>query len=141
VTIQAHANAVLALLNAAPGVPALTVLDGSVPQDTEPPYVLVYMSDRTPGAADAPDSTPLQGNSDRLVTTVYCHCVGGDAIAARAVAQRVRGALLNVTPTVSGRTCWPIRADEDQPPRRDETTGRVVMDLVSMYRLESVPST
>jgi hypothetical protein len=141
VTIQAHANAVLALLNAASGTPALTVLDGSVPQGTNRPYVLVYLSDRTPGAADAADSTPLQGDSDRLVTTVYCHCVGADAIAARAVAQRVRGALLNVTPAIAGRVCWPIRSTEDQPPQRDETTGPVVMDLVSMYRLESVPAT
>lgn len=140
-TVQAHADAVLALLNAATGTPALTVLDGSVPQGAALPYVLVYLSDRTPGAADVPDSTPLQGDSDRLVTTIYCHCVGGNAKAARAVAQRVRGALLNVTPAIAGRICWPIRADEDQPPQRDETTGPVVMDLVSMYRLESVPAT
>ena len=70
----------------------------------------------------------------------YCHCAGGNQIAARAVAQRVRAALLDVTPTVTGRKCWPIRREAGQLVDRDESTGLLVMDGVSVYRLESVPA-
>lgn len=136
---QAHADAILALLAAAPGgPPALVVYDGKIP---DPPtvaatkYVLVYLSTTTP------TGTSLTSDQDRAVTRAYCHCVGADAIAARAVAGRVAAALLNVKPTITGRVCWPIRDDNSGgPPDRDETTGTLVMDQVAVYRLESLPA-
>lgn len=136
-TVQAHADAVLALLRAAPGLPSLVVHDGKVPDGAGPPYVLVYLHAETP---ELSDSRSVQGRSERFVLNVYCHSVGGAASASRAVAQRVRGALLDVTPTIGGRRCWPIRHTESQPPRRDESTGPLVMDQVDVYRLESVPA-
>lgn len=132
--IQAHADAYLALLRADT---ALTVCDGSVPQGTVPPYVLVYLADDDP---ENPDSRSLVGGSARYLVRAYCHCVGGDQIAARAVAQRVRARLLDVVPVVAGRLCFPIRREYSVPPQPDETTGTVVMDAVSVYRLESVPA-
>ena len=133
---QAHADAVLGLLaDAPPASPALVVLDGQVPDGTEPPYVLVYPSTTTP------TGTSLTSDQDRAVTRFYCHCVGADAKAARAVAGRVAAALLNVTPTITGRVCWPIRDDDaGAPPDKDETTGVLVMDQLAVYRLESVPT-
>lgn len=135
---QLHADAILALLAAAPGSPALVVYDGKVPDPptvASPPYVLVYLATTTP------TGTSLTSSQDRAVTRAYCHCVGADAKAARAVAGRVHAALLNAKPTITGRVCFPIRDDDSGgPPDRDETTGVLVMDQVSVYRLESVPS-
>lgn len=138
-TIAAHAQAFLGLLDADNSPPPLVVLDGAVPSGQNPPYVLVYMTVQTVGATTAADSTDLTMDSSRVVLTGYCHCVGGSSLASRYVATRVETALLNVRPTISGRACFPIRHEESQPPRRDETTGVLVMDLVDVYRLESVP--
>ncbi len=135
---QLHADAILGRLAAAPPVsPPLTVYDGAVPprpEDREPVYVLVYFYTTRPGG------TSLTSDSDRAVTRAICHCVGPNAIAARAVAGRVAAALLDARVTIPGRVCWPIRDDGTaQPPRRDETAGTLVMDAVVTYRLESVP--
>ncbi|MBX6358154.1 MAG: hypothetical protein IRZ05_20185 [Micromonosporaceae bacterium] len=132
--IQAHADAILDLLRADPD---LNVHDGHVPDGSEPPYVLVYIADSDP---EQSNSHSLTAESERHVMWAYCHCVGANQIAARAVAQRVRAALLDVTPTIPGRVCWPIRREEGQPADRDESTGQVVVDLVDVYRLESVPA-
>lgn len=142
-TIQAHANAVLGLL-VPPNVTA-TVLDGAVPKAIPPaqpqarPYLLVYMYLMTPDGVQAPDKVSLNFDSDVVDFWIYCHCVGDDAAAARAVSAQARLALLNVTPTVAGRTCFPIRWREGQPPRRDEETGDLVMDQVDIYGFTSVP--
>lgn len=134
-------NAILALLAAAPPAsPPLVVYDGVVPVvppalPPSPPYVVVYFSTTTP------EGTSLTSTSDRAVTRAFCHCVGADAIAARAVAGRVHAALLDVVPAIAGRVCWPLRDDNSgSPPDRDETLGPLVMDQVVVYRLESLPA-
>lgn len=138
-TIQAHANAVLGLL-VAPSVPATTGLhDGAVPVGAARPYILVYFYLMTPDGLAAPDAVALTFDSDVVDLWVYCHCVGDNATAARAVSAQARAALLNVTPTVSGRVCFPIRQRESQPPQRDEETGALVMDQVDVYAFRSVP--
>lgn len=130
---QEHANIMLALLAAAPGATPLVVYDGKVPLNPSPQYVLVYFS------TTAAPSTSLSSRSDRAVTRAFCHCVGPDATGARAVAGRVHDALVDVVPVVAGRVCFPIRDDNSgAPPDRDETTGPLVMDQVSVFRLESV---
>jgi hypothetical protein len=134
--IDEHATAILALLDADNAPPALVVLDGKVPNGVVPPYVLVYFADNDPELAD---STPLTGRSERYVLRAYCHSVGGSGQAARMVADRVRTALLDVTPTVTGRSCWAIRREDGQPTQRDESTGTPVMDKIDVYRIESVP--
>lgn len=135
-TIQAHADAVLGLLRAVVGLTVYPEPDSiaQVPDGAEPPYVSVYVTTRY-------DLGPsLAAASSRAVTTVTAHCVGGNAIAARAVAQMVSGALLDVKPTIAGRSCYPIRQDPvDGPPRPDESTGHPVMDLIQQYRLETLP--
>lgn len=138
-TIQAHVNAVLALLDADNTAPPLVVLDGVVTAGIAPPYVLVYVTVGTPDGEMTPDKVSLTLDSDVIDLRAYCHCVGGNAAASRAVATRVRTALLNITPTVTGRSCFPIRWREGQPPQRDETTGTTVMDLVDVYGFTSVP--
>lgn len=132
---QAHADAFLGLLQADTD---LVVYDGKVPDlpaVVAKQYVLLYFDTTTP------EGTSLTGEQDRAITRAYCHCVGADAKASRAIAGRVAARLLNAVVSVAGRVCWPIRDDgSGGPPDRDETTGVQVMDGVSVYRLESVPS-
>lgn len=136
--IQDHADAFLALLRAAPG-PALAVHDGAVPPEGTPPYALVYFYVETPDGLAAADKVPLTFNSDVLECWAYVHCVDTTAVGARAVSGRVRSAVLNVTPVVTGRTCFPIRWRQGQPPQRDESTGPLVMDQVDTYGWTSLP--
>jgi hypothetical protein len=135
--IAEHAAALIALLDAVNDSPALVVYDGKVPNGTGAPYVLVYVDDTDPEFAD---SRPLTGASQRYVMRATCHSVGANALAARMVADRVRTALLDVVPTVTGRTCLPIRREDGQPVDRDETTGIAVFDKVDVYRVESIPA-
>lgn len=130
-----HAAAVLALLNAVDDPPPLNVYDGKVPSDVNPataPYVLAYF-DKTSRDVN------FAGRSHELVLGITCHSVGGSARAARMVADRVEAALLDITPTVAGRKCYPIRFDSGTPPQRDEETGASVFDQVDIYVLRSVP--
>lgn len=140
-----HAQLALDLLRADV---ALTVYDGVVPNPTlaplEPvdaaptPYVLVYAVVSRP-ADMAGAANTLDGRSATFLVRWYCHCVGASASAARIVAGRVRAALLDVRPTLTGRTCGMIRQDGSMAPQRDESTGRVVMDAVSIYSLVTTP--
>jgi hypothetical protein len=135
--IQDHADAFLALLRADA---ELTVHDGAVPDDGDPPYALVYFYVETPDGLVAPDKVPLTFNSDVLECWGYVHCVGANAVRARAVSGRVRSALLNKTLVIAGRECFPIRWRQGQPPQRDETTGPLVMDQVDVYSFTSIPA-
>lgn len=139
--INAHADAFIALLDADNVDPPLVVFKGGIPKNVDPapnpPYVVVYFADTDPESAE---SRSLAGRSQRFVQRAYVHCVGGNATAALAVAQRVRAALLDAVPTITGRQCFPIRREDSQPPRRDESTGQPVQDRVDTYRLESLPA-
>lgn len=130
---QALANAGLALLTADV---SLVVFDGTVPNPTpSPPYCVVYTTVNRP-SEDLDNSG--DGRSRVWSAAWIVHAVGGNAAAARAVAQRVRTALLDVTPVIAGLSCGRIRMDPDSPPpEKDETTGAVVMDAVSTYRLKA----
>lgn len=136
-TIQAHANAFLDRLRTDA---QLKVFDGAVDKGATPPYALVYLTFWTPDGELAPDKVPLTFNSDVVELRGYCHCVGANAVAARAVAQRVRAALLNQRLTIAGRACFPIRWKDGNPDQRDETTGVLVMDQVDVYGFTSVPA-
>jgi hypothetical protein len=151
--VQDLADAFLALLSDAPGGPPdLKVFDGEVSADAlvgggtfdpDPPYALVYFYVETPDGLQAPDAVNLTGDSDVIDAWAYIHCVGADpqaARAARAVAGRVRSAILNRTLTVPGRSCFPIRWREGQPPSRDEDLGPAVFDQVDVYAFRSVPA-
>lgn len=137
-TFDAHAAVVLARLRSS-GSPALTVHDGKVPGSPALPYVLVYFTLITPAAELAPDKVALTFDSDVLDLQVYCHEVGSTAASPRALATRVRAALLNWTPTVSGRACFPVRHVDSYQPQRDESTGVAVFSHVDVYQLVTVP--
>jgi hypothetical protein len=134
-TLQDHADAVLNLLRADV---LLTVYDGQVTGAADH-YVLVYTLRQLPGADLAPDKTPLTGDTVTVDMRFYCHCVGVDAVAARAVQGRVQAALADVTPSVAGRACFPIRWVEGEQQQRDEETLGLIVDAVDVYSLVSVP--
>lgn len=126
---QTFAAAGLALLTADV---TLKTLDGVVPAGQLPPYALVYTTLSRP-SEDLDNA--FDGRTRVWVARWIVHCVGDDAAGSRAVAQRVRTQLLDVRPVVTGLVCGPIRMETDaQPPQRDETTSRVVMDSVVTYR-------
>lgn len=137
--LQDHANVFLAFLDADNAAPALVPLDGLVPGDQLPPYVLLYFAFRTPTGADEPDKVALEATSDVLHTTAYCHSVGETPVSARAIAARTRAALLGRFPTVAGRACFPITHEDGPPMTRDESTGDPVFDQVDVYRFTSLP--
>lgn len=126
---QALVNAGLDRLNADAG---LAVYDGRVPDEAVPPYALVYSSVEWP--ADLPDHALTNASTQARVRWIV-HCVGSDGIGSRAVAQRVRTQWLNFRPVVSGLSCGLVKNVESNPPTRDESTGRLVIDLVTTYEL------
>lgn len=136
-TVGPHAQAFLTLLAAAPGSPALVVYDGVVPSPSPlPPYVVAYFTITTPDEA----AVGMEAVPDWVDCAAYLHCVGGNGAAARAVSGRVRGVLLGAQPTVAARSCSRIRHIDSQPPQRDESTGRLVFDLVDVYQFRSLPA-
>lgn len=133
-----HAVAILAALRAAPGLtvyPPANLAPGGemVPAGAAPPYVVAYIQ-----VSYALGPT-IDLVSSRGVARVTCHSVGATDTAARVVAGKVRTALLDVVPVIEDRKCWPIRYDDGQPPRNDESTGRRVVDQIDIYRLETLP--
>lgn len=130
---QAIVDAGLNLLRADTG---LTVYDGAVPDPLPDvnahPWVLVYTTVEWP--ADDPNGA-LDGLTGRAVARWYCHCVGANQQASRAVAQRVRTQLLDKRPAIAGMVAGLVRHEQDQPPIRDEVLGQVVIDSVHVYRL------
>jgi hypothetical protein len=132
-TVQAHADAILALLRADASLTVYPDASGKIPAGAAPPYVRVYMH------VERPLGPTMDMVSSRVVARAICHSVGANDIAARAVAQRVAARLLDVRPVIAGRTAWPIRHEQNQPPARDESTGTVVIDQVDVYRLETLP--
>lgn len=125
---ELHAQQGLAALIANPNL--LAVYDGKVPDSAPFPYVLVYTRVQWPRDGLGTSLSALQVTA---TATFTCHCAAESAAAARAVQGQVRSALLNFRPAITGRNCSPIKQDESLDPNRDETTGRLVMDAVSIY--------
>jgi hypothetical protein len=123
---------------------SLTVYPGGVPNLTPaaaPPYVVTRATVEWPPGAVG-DS--LAGLSRTPTVRWFCYCVGGgvsgatpeDAeIAARAVAQRVRAALLNKRLVIAGMNLGVIKQEQGAGvPTPTDTTGAPVMELVVVYR-------
>jgi hypothetical protein len=130
---EQHAQVGLQALAANPNI--AQVFDGVVPSPTpDPPYVMVYSKVAWPRDGLG---TSLTAQQVTVTTTYTCHCVGLTTPAARAVQQQVRISLLNFRPTIAGRNCSPIKQDDVLEPDRDESTGRLVMDAVSVFSFTS----
>ena len=132
-----HATAILGLLDANPLLTG-KVYDGALPTPRPSlPYVVVYLHiEQLPGEP----GNALDGVSAQVTLRATCHCVGGDAAAARAVGFQVKTALKDVTPTIADRSCGQIGQESTAPPVKDETTGVLVMDQVAVYKLITHPA-
>lgn len=135
-TAQLHATAVLGLLTGA----GLTVHDGAVPANPTYPYCVLYTN------SGNREATALTLTSAHQIYDVQVTSVGATAASARIYADKVNTALVDVTPTVSGRTCWPLRVEVSQTPQEDRDitlpgTATHPHYAVAVYRLASVPST
>lgn len=129
--IDAHIAAVRNLVDTVPNV---TVYDGGVPNSPTYPYVVLYGDQ---GAALANAYTEVSTyRSFRVQTTT----VAVNQPQARALAERVESALLDVRPAVTGRTCGPIRKEASQPVRRDDDVDPAVFYAVDIWLLTSVPA-
>jgi hypothetical protein len=128
---ELHAQAGLALLNANPDLAGIVYDDEKVPPGATR-YVRVFTHIERPRGHQG---NRLRGTSDTFVTRWYCHCVGINDTSARAVAMQVRSSLLDVRPTIAGRSCDKIIQEAAQPPRRDEKASPLIVDLVQVYRL------
>lgn len=132
-----HLNAFLGLLEADSG---LNPYHGIVPATPAARYALFYFYLETPGGLVAPDAANLTGDSDAIDAWAYVHSVGTTPESALVEAGRVRAAVLNKTPVVAARSCFPIRWDSGQPPQRNEDVpGGPVFDQVDVYSWRSVP--
>lgn len=135
---QAIVNAGLTLLRADSSYNSVCpTYDGMVPVGAKAPYRLVYSSLSRPGEGDV--DLAGDGRSRVWIVRWIVHNVasGADASGARAVAQRTRTQMLDQQPSIPGLNCGLIRLEDSQPPERDETTGVLVMDAVTVYRLKA----
>lgn len=132
--------AVLDLLEADANI---KVYDGRVPTDPTTgklpprPYVVVY---GPPDGAGTWAVDSLAGTSrwvDGVVTTTM---VGDSAESVRIVAKRVRAALLDVTPDITGRASFPIRHSSGLNVTRDDDVSPPVLYAVDRWLCQSVPA-
>jgi hypothetical protein len=135
-TAQAHAIAVLGLLTGA----GVTCHDGAVPANPAYPYAVLYINEGDH------EETDLTSASRQQAYDVQITAVGATAASARIYATKARAALVDVIPTVTGRTCWPVRKTSSQPVREDRDvtlTGTATHPFyaVDTYRVASLPST
>lgn len=133
---QAHIDAGMNLLRADTGLTVYPDPEGNTPLKPVPPYVRVYTSIENP---DGDPGNSLAGLSSTWITRWYCHCVGANEYAAGAMAMRVRVALLDVRPVITGRSCGLIRKEASTQATRDESTGSPVHDRTDVYRLRTEP--
>lgn len=108
------------------------VYEGVAPDEPATPYVLVYTQVTWP---DKGDGTNFDMVTNQCVTNWITYSVGSTETSARAVANRVRQLLVNVQPTITGRSCGRIQQTGASSPDRDERIGRLVYTLEATYTL------
>lgn len=129
--IRDHADAVLALLDA---VPNLRVYDTKSPEKAAPGYVVARFDS---GHRTRDGLLPVSG---RFTCVVTVYAVGEDADQCRLLAEAASGALLDVVPTVPGRSCFPIEHLVSQPTVRDDDVTAPQYYAIDQYQLASIPA-
>lgn len=97
----AHYEFVKGLLSTLPS--EITLYEGQVPDEPAFPYVVLRM------ATGDESVTHLCGTTDDADVWFYFTCVGLTDAAARVVARETRARVLDVRPSITGRSCGPIR--------------------------------
>ncbi len=131
--LRDHVNAVMALLA---GDPNLRVYRAKVPDGATRPYAVLYAG--TGGA----ETTALGMLSTLRRFPFHMTYVGDTDEQVLALAERIETRLLDVHPTVAGRTTGPIHKTLDEPPpiQRDDDVTPPVLFLPEFWRFISVPA-
>lgn len=125
--IAGHHAAVLTLLSGL----SWTLYDGQVPDTPSFPYAVLYMD------TGNEDGTKLCGSSDMADFRFQVTSVGLTRASAVVVADAVRTLLLDVRPTVAGRTCTRIRRETSIPVRADEDVTLTDANLKPMFAVDT----
>lgn len=134
--IEAHALPVLARLSAvitSPRKVFVGKVDPPVTNLAATPYVLARFAEAAPALA-------FTGVTHLYAMRIACHCVGASEMAAMQMADLAAAALQDFTPTVPGRTCFPLRWDDATGQSPNEATGTSVHNQIRVYLLRSVPA-
>ncbi len=127
-SVRLHADAIAGLLTTA----GLTFSFGEANDDAPTPFVVLYP---TPGLELAENLGYPIGD---LQMDFQLTCVGESAEQALWCSDKARTAINRTIPTVSGRTCWPIWADEQpQPVLRDDAVNPPKFVAISRWSLRS----
>ncbi len=110
------------------------VYEGLRPPDSVLPCAVLFVDN---GVASRSRMVPV---SDRVTTTVRVTSVGLTVESVRAVAQRVREALLDVAPSIPGRAAWPISQDDSSPLMVDRDVTPHVLYTADVYTLATIPA-
>lgn len=130
-TARLHVTEILQLLGAIDG---LNVFDAWVPPNPPQPYAVVYPD------AGTGVTTSLAPLSDRVDTVFQVTAVGLTRDQAMWAAEHVSTALLDVTPSITGRACGPIAQLSAQNIRRDDKVKPEAFYTATTWRLYSVPA-
>lgn len=126
--IRAHTAAVEALID------EVDVYVTRAPAGAELPYVVLHPDQ---GAAT---SSSIAAISDWRSWRVQTTCVGGTPEQAGWAAEKVESDLLDVAPTVSGRSCTPIGKESSLPVDRDEDVQPPVFMARDVWVFSSIPA-
>jgi hypothetical protein len=129
--IDEHIAAFAALVDAVPNVTVYA--DEAVPNNPSYPYVVLY------GNQGLPSRTSMDPVSDQRETTVQSTVVAVTQGQARALADRVEAAVLDVRPTVAGRISAPVEKRSSQPVRLDHDIKPPVFYAVDVWAFTTIP--
>lgn len=124
-----HAAAIEALLDA-----AVTCYVGESPNDASPPHVLLF-PDQGRGSR-----TSIAGGTGAYSHTFQTTSVGTTVEQAQWVADKVRGAVEDVAPTVSGWSTTRIVQQMSQAVRRDDDTDPALFYAVDVWQYQAIPA-
>lgn len=127
-------DAGLTLLRADTGLVVWPDPSGAVPDVPAPPYVRVHANVERPNGGEG---CALDSRSAAWTARWWCHSVGSSEDAVIALAMRVRAALLDVRPAVTGLSCGMIRQEASQPPSRDTDVTPAIWEQTTIYRLDA----
>lgn len=131
VSVRQHVDAIVGLLTAA----GLTTTVSEAGDDTPTPFVVLWPS---PGLTH---SEILQSPTADLTVGFQLTCVGETPEQALWCHDKARAAIDRVTPTVSGRTAWPIFSEfQPQPVRRDDAVNPPLFVAISEWSLRTSPT-
>lgn len=130
--IAEHVTAFADLVDAVANVTVYA--DGKVPNSPTLPYVVIY------GNQGMPENASMADVSEWQHFTAQTTCVATSQLSARALADRVQTALLDVRPTVAGRSSGQISKVSSQPVRVDNDVTPPLFYAVDVWSFTTVPS-